>query len=57
MSAPVESFTVAEQDVDAFQRDGVVVLRAVLSDDEVGTLARGVERNPVVWTAPAGRRP
>ena len=45
MSAPVESFTVSEQDVDAFRRDGVVVLREVLGDDEVGTLARGVERN------------
>jgi ectoine hydroxylase-related dioxygenase (phytanoyl-CoA dioxygenase family) len=31
--------------VDAFRRDGVVLLKGVLSEDEVATLAAGVERN------------
>jgi ectoine hydroxylase-related dioxygenase (phytanoyl-CoA dioxygenase family) len=31
--------------VDAFRRDGVVLLQGVLSEDEVATLAAGVERN------------
>ena len=36
----------AEQvDADAFARDGVAILRGLLSVDEVATLARGVERN------------
>jgi ectoine hydroxylase-related dioxygenase (phytanoyl-CoA dioxygenase family) len=36
---------VEEQPVEAFQRDGVVLLRGLLSTDEVATLRAGVERN------------
>jgi ectoine hydroxylase-related dioxygenase (phytanoyl-CoA dioxygenase family) len=32
-------------DVETFRADGAVVLRGLLTDDEVATLARGVERN------------
>lgn len=32
-------------DAEAFARDGVVVLRGLLTEDEVGTLVRGVDRN------------
>jgi ectoine hydroxylase-related dioxygenase (phytanoyl-CoA dioxygenase family) len=34
-----------QDDIDTFRRDGVVILRGVLSDDEVATLAVGVEKN------------
>jgi ectoine hydroxylase-related dioxygenase (phytanoyl-CoA dioxygenase family) len=36
---------ISAEDVDAFRRDGVVILRGVLSEDEVATLAAGVEKN------------
>src|SRR4051794_36450275 len=38
-------FELTDAEVDAFARDGVVILRGVLGDEEIGTLARGVERN------------
>src|SRR3954468_13570002 len=45
-TSPVDApFELTDAEVDAFARDGVAVLRGVLSDDEVGTLARGVDRN------------
>ncbi len=37
--------TVTEEQVRAFQRDGVAVLRGILTGAEVATLERGVERN------------
>jgi hypothetical protein len=40
-----ESPVVTEEQVGAYQRDGVVVLRGILGHDEVATLERGVERN------------
>src|SRR5262245_49396790 len=50
MSTPSASSAAAavlptDADVEAFRADGVVVLRGLLSDDEVATLARGVDRN------------
>jgi ectoine hydroxylase-related dioxygenase (phytanoyl-CoA dioxygenase family) len=47
MSGPASQSppAVADQDVDAFRRDGAVVLRGILGGDEVATLERGVERN------------
>src|SRR3954462_1140809 len=48
MSTPplhASSLHLADAHVDAFARDGVVILRGVLGDEEIGTLARGVERN------------
>jgi ectoine hydroxylase-related dioxygenase (phytanoyl-CoA dioxygenase family) len=36
---------VAAGEVEAFRRDGVVILRGVLSEDELSTLATGVEKN------------
>src|SRR3954471_11653780 len=43
---PVDApFDLTGAEVDAFARDGVTVLRGVLSDEEVGTLVRGVDRN------------
>jgi ectoine hydroxylase-related dioxygenase (phytanoyl-CoA dioxygenase family) len=45
MSATPSTFAATDQDRAAFARDGVVILRGVLSDEEVGTLARGVGRN------------
>jgi ectoine hydroxylase-related dioxygenase (phytanoyl-CoA dioxygenase family) len=38
-------FDLTDQELDAFARDGVVVLRGVLRDEEVDTLVAGVERN------------
>jgi ectoine hydroxylase-related dioxygenase (phytanoyl-CoA dioxygenase family) len=40
-----ETRAVTEDQVGAFQRDGVVALRGILSEAEVATLERGVERN------------
>ena len=40
-----ESTALGEAEVRAFQRDGVVVLRGILTGGEVATLERGVERN------------
>ena len=40
-----ESPAAGEAQVRVFQRDGVVVLRGILTGGEVATLARGVERN------------
>ena len=37
--------SVTEEQVRAFQRDGVAVLRGILTGAEVATLERGVERN------------
>ena len=55
-------FTPSAEEVEAFARDGVVVLRGLLTDDEVTTLARGVERNladlsPLGMNATAPGRP
>jgi ectoine hydroxylase-related dioxygenase (phytanoyl-CoA dioxygenase family) len=36
---------VADEHVEAFRRDGAVLLRGLLTGDEVATLERGVERN------------
>jgi ectoine hydroxylase-related dioxygenase (phytanoyl-CoA dioxygenase family) len=46
--SPVDApfhFDLSDAEVDAFARDGAVILRGVLSDEEVGTLVRGVDRN------------
>jgi ectoine hydroxylase-related dioxygenase (phytanoyl-CoA dioxygenase family) len=45
MGATNTSYTPSAEEVAAFARDGAVVLRGVLGDDEVDTLARGVDRN------------
>jgi ectoine hydroxylase-related dioxygenase (phytanoyl-CoA dioxygenase family) len=45
MSASPSTFAATDQDRTDFARDGVVILRGVLSAEEVGTLARGVQRN------------
>src|SRR3954447_14237297 len=45
MSATPASPAVADREVDAFRRDGAVVLRGLLEGDELATLIRGVERN------------
>jgi ectoine hydroxylase-related dioxygenase (phytanoyl-CoA dioxygenase family) len=45
MSAGPSTFAATDQDRAAFARDGAVILRGVLNDEEVGTLARGVGRN------------
>jgi ectoine hydroxylase-related dioxygenase (phytanoyl-CoA dioxygenase family) len=37
--------TLTDADIEAFTRDGVVILRDVLTEDEVGSLVRGVDRN------------
>jgi ectoine hydroxylase-related dioxygenase (phytanoyl-CoA dioxygenase family) len=42
---PSAAAVVDPADVATFQRDGVVLLRSILSADEVATLAAGVERN------------
>ncbi|HEV7753578.1 MAG TPA: phytanoyl-CoA dioxygenase family protein [Baekduia sp.] len=44
-AGPAASPSVSASAVEHFRRDGVVLLRAVLDEDEVATLARGVERN------------
>lgn len=36
---------VADEDIETFRRDGVVILRGALSEAEVATLAAGVEKN------------
>src|SRR3954468_9921784 len=45
MSATPASPAVADREVDAFRRDGAVVLRGLLDAHELATLIRGVERN------------
>jgi ectoine hydroxylase-related dioxygenase (phytanoyl-CoA dioxygenase family) len=40
-----EVFVVDETTIEAFERDGACVLRGVLSQEEIETLARGIERN------------
>jgi hypothetical protein len=47
MSAPVHArdVTVDPELIESFQRDGVVLVRGLLTPGEVDTLARGVERN------------
>jgi ectoine hydroxylase-related dioxygenase (phytanoyl-CoA dioxygenase family) len=45
VDAAPSSFTLTDDEVAAFAADGVVILRGVLADEEVATLARGVERN------------
>jgi ectoine hydroxylase-related dioxygenase (phytanoyl-CoA dioxygenase family) len=44
-AGPAASPSVSASAVEHFRGDGVVLLRAVLDEDEVATLARGVERN------------
>jgi ectoine hydroxylase-related dioxygenase (phytanoyl-CoA dioxygenase family) len=39
------AFALTADEVDAFARDGVVILRGVLGEEEVASLARGVDRN------------
>lgn len=36
---------ITTEDIEAFRRDGVVILRDVLSADELATLEAGVEKN------------
>jgi ectoine hydroxylase-related dioxygenase (phytanoyl-CoA dioxygenase family) len=38
-------FDLTDEELDAFARDGVVILRGVLSDDELTALVHGVDRN------------
>jgi ectoine hydroxylase-related dioxygenase (phytanoyl-CoA dioxygenase family) len=45
MSTAAAPFALTDAEVEDFRREGVVMLRGVLSDDEVGTLGRGVEAN------------
>jgi ectoine hydroxylase-related dioxygenase (phytanoyl-CoA dioxygenase family) len=42
---PPDSTRVDDQMVDAFRRDGVVIVRELLAPEEVETLARGIDRN------------
>jgi hypothetical protein len=44
-AGPSASPAVSAADASAFRRDGVVLLRGVLTEAEIATLARGVERN------------
>jgi ectoine hydroxylase-related dioxygenase (phytanoyl-CoA dioxygenase family) len=45
-TSPVDApFDLTDEELDAFAQDGVVILRGVLTDDEVGALVRGVDRN------------
>src|SRR3954451_15622715 len=60
---PVDApFDLTGAEVDAFARDGAVVLRGALSDEEVGTLVRGDESNlpalsPLGMNAPEPGKP
>ena len=45
MTRPVDTGVVDAADVEAFARDGAVVLRGLFTPDEVATVERGIERN------------
>jgi hypothetical protein len=45
-TSPVDApFDLTDDELDAFATDGVVILRGLLTDEEVATLVRGVDRN------------
>lgn len=62
MTRPVDTGVVDAADVEAFARDGAVVLRGLFTPDEVATVERGIERNladpsPLLLVASRGDDP